>query len=195
MHNTLTELRKSEEKTKAFYVFHKGKKDQTFGENYIMKKVLFLFAGLMLSTLACTKEENPTETPDNTAKAGEITYTLDGSAVTGTGGAYSFQDTAYFVKHEANGTQLSLYFNGVAEGSYNLGQSPFENGKGFISYYPDANNSTGPTFNIISGELKLTKIDGNKISGTFSGVLQKQGSTETMQLTKGSFTSVTAFKI
>lgn len=158
-----------------------------------MKKLSYLILSALLFAFACSKEEDENNTDANpTAAASQITYELDGKATTGNGVAYNFSDTAYFVKHEENGAQLSLYYNGTAEGTYDLGSTTFDKGKGFITYNPNANSPGGVSYLAISGTLKLTKIEGSKLTGTFSGIVQKAGGTETIQIKGGSFTSVSA---
>ena len=114
--------------------------------------------------------------------------------MSGAGGAYNFSDTAYFVKHEENGSQLSLYYSGNTEGTYPVGTETWQSGKGFITYTPNSANSN-VRYLSVSGSLKITKIEGKLLSGTFSGSLQKVDGTEKIEITNGSFTAVNAVKI
>ncbi|AEV32358.1 hypothetical protein Oweho_1361 [Owenweeksia hongkongensis DSM 17368] len=151
----------------------------------ILKSTVLACAIAFASCSKDDKEDDQTSQPS--AKAGEITYTLDGLTISGTGGGYNWEDTTYFVKHEDGLKQLSIYINGNTEGTYSVGSHTFERNKGFFAYYPD--NQTA--YEATSGEVKLSKIDGKKVTGTFSGTLTNSKDGSTMKLENGGFNAVT----
>lgn len=154
-----------------------------------MKILKFTMLACAIAFASCSKDDkDEDQTSQPSAKAGEITYTLDGSTISGTGGGYNWEDTTYFVKHEDGLKQLSIYINGNTEGTYPVGAQTFERTKSFFAYYPD--NQT--VYEASSGEVKLTKIDGKKISGSFSGTLTNTADGSTMKLENGSFNAITA---
>lgn len=148
-------------------------------------KIMALLISIVL--LGCSKENEADSTNPQPTVDGQITYTLDGTDISGTGAGYNWKDTTYFVKHEDGLEQLSVYINGNTEGTYTVGSHSLERAKGYFAYYPD--NQTA--YNVTSGEVILTKIDGAKVTGSFSGTLTNTKDGSTMKLENGKFNGIT----
>ena len=145
--------------------------------------VLILALGL-ISIFGCTKKT--TTTSSGTGKSFYVK--LDGSAFEPAGGGRYYDVSAaggggiQIVSDDAT-TTIELRFTAATVGTYALGVA----GSGANSasvYY----NSGSREYTSTSGEVKITKVDGSKISGTFS--YSATGIAGTVTVTAGEFNDI-----
>jgi hypothetical protein len=141
-----------------------------------MKKII-LSVFISAAFMACKKDDEVKpeipEVKNPTVSCGErkICFDIEDSSYTSNVGMYHLDDTSYFAKYESNGKQLSIdwFTQDPMVGSFPAGNVKMK-GKSRIYWFPDASSTYWMSD---SGEVNITKHEGNKVSATFNGRLQK----------------------
>jgi len=130
----------------------------------------------------CNKKKD-----DTSGGTGKSFYVkLDGTAFEPAGGGRYYavsSGSGYQVVGDDANTTIEIYISSVAVGTYSLGATGTSN---FASVYYTAGSKV---YTSTSGEVKITKSAGDKISGTFK--YTATGTTGTVQVTAGEFNDIT----
>jgi len=145
--------------------------------------LLVLSIGL-ISLFGCTKKKD-----NSTSGTGKPFYVkLDGVAFEPAGGGRYFDISAaggggiQIVGDDAN-TTIELRLTAATVGTYSLGASGAGNNSASVYY-----TSGGKVYISTTGQVKITKVDGDKITGTFS--YTAVGSAGTVAVTEGEFNNI-----
>ncbi|MCW3121293.1 MAG: hypothetical protein JWQ38_785 [Flavipsychrobacter sp.] len=152
---------------------------------YKLKQLLpvFILAIGSMSFFACKKSSSTTTTPSGTGKP--FYCKLDGTAYIPAGGGRFYNvssGTGIQIVGDDATTTIELHLTAVATGSYALGVNTTPN---FASVYY---NAGGKEYVSTTGEVKITKSDGTKISGTFH--YTATGTAGNVEVTDGEFNDI-----
>ncbi len=143
---------------------------------------VLIFAAVLFSFACCTKKSSTS--PSGTGKS--FYCKLDGTDFTPAGGGRYYSLTGSIpgiqIVGDTTFTTIEIYVSSDAVGTYNLDNT---GGSNFGSVYINAGNKT---YLSTSGEVKITKSDGSKISGTFH--YSATGTSGTTAVTDGEFNDI-----
>jgi len=147
-------------------------------------------ATLLLSTLGCSKKDDPTATPTTPTTTGTGSFKRDGVTITGTSRAYtnSFKDL--------NGQLVVAVYITITENTPSASDArsatlEFQNNRLYQITYKKgvANGTDASTYPYTSSVATLTQPNISSYSGTFSGTGMVTTSTNTPStITDGVFT-------
>ena len=150
-------------------------------------KTLF-FTCLSVAILACQKQE---ATPECAPEA-QICVQLGGERISGSAIWYRIPNQNRFrlLWEEGTGStyrniEIDLYTSDslLVTGNYATNDTRLR-GTSAVQFFASNQAWYG------TGSLNISSVEGNKVSGTFSGTLTKDGSTETMEYSSGQLKSV-----
>jgi hypothetical protein len=160
-----------------------------------MKKLSSLLTVIIVisifTVVACKKSSttNPGTTPTTACNGKNLCFKMDGTDESHDAKWKVLSDRYRIYWEESSGSDYSnieIDMYGTAVGKYTVAARPSAGQAGF-QYYKKV-GSTTKNIQGESGTIEITKIDGTKITGTFT-VTAKDGST-TYQITEGNFVAV-----
>lgn len=141
----------------------------------------FLFAATLFTIASCKKSSS---SPSGTGKS--FYMKLDGTEFTPAGGGRYYALTGSIpgiqIVGDTSYMTIEIYVNSDAVGTYNLDHS---GGSNFGSVFVNAGSKI---YLSTSGEVKITKSAGGKISGTFH--YTATGTSGTVNVTDGEFNDI-----
>lgn len=153
-----------------------------------MKTKIFAFMLFVAGFIACNKEE---ATPECEATA-QFCVQLGSDRISGTAVWYRIPNQNRFriLWEEGTGStyrniEIDLYTSDsvLVTGTFATNDSRLR-GTSAVQYFAANQAWYG------AGTLNISSVEGNKVSGTFSGIFTKDGSTETMEYSSGKLKSV-----
>jgi len=164
----------------------------------LMKIVTSLLTSLVVlavfSIVACKKTSTPATTTPTTATTAcngmNLCFKMDGTSESHNATWKVLTDRYRIYWEESSGAnfnniEMDIYGNAV--GKYTVVDNP-KSGQAGFQYYKKA-GSAEKNIQGQSGTVEITKIDGTKITGTFT-VTAKDASSTTYQITEGNFVAV-----
>lgn len=147
-----------------------------------MRKTLFI-AILIVVISSCSKD-------DDSALPTKMSATIDNAEWSSITRVTVLKDNRFVITGTSlDGKSLSITILGSTEGTYELSLNSVQFG---AVYKESVSTSTDDAYAATSGEVVLTNIDtsSKEISGTFSFVLRKSLTENSISVTEGTFTNL-----